>query len=44
MKYPRVPEGKKLIFRRYRTDKRKGKTLDAYMYGRRAWPILIDDV
>jgi hypothetical protein len=30
-----------LIFRRFRTDKRTGKVLDAYKYGLRAWPICI---
>ena len=33
---------KRLIFRRYRTDPRTGRVLDARHYGLRAWPIWID--
>ena len=36
-----VPEGYKLIFRRYRQDKKSNKTLDARQYGIKAWPILV---
>lgn len=41
-KVKRICNGK-LIFRRYRTDKRTGKTLDSYHYGIRAWPICLGD-
>lgn len=33
----------KLIFRRYRLDKRTGKRLDARQYGYRAWPICLGE-
>lgn len=34
------PKGN-VIFRRFRTDKRTGKTYDAWDYGLRGWPIRI---
>ncbi len=36
-----VPEGMKLIFRRYRKDPKSNKLLDARLYGCKAWPILV---
>jgi hypothetical protein len=36
----RVCNGK-LIFRRYRKDRRTGKQIDARVYGFNAWPICI---
>ena len=37
-----VPEGYKLIFRRFRKDKKTGQMLDAGKYGIKAWPILVE--
>jgi hypothetical protein len=39
-KYPDVPAGYVLIFRRYRTTA-SGEVLDARAYGLKAWPILV---
>ena len=36
------PPGKRLIFRRFRTDPRTNKVLDAHTYGLKAWPIYVD--
>ncbi|WP_165385587.1 hypothetical protein [Pseudoalteromonas phenolica] len=36
-----VPEGMKLIFRRYRKDPKSNQMLDARRYGCKAWPILV---
>lgn len=33
--------GYELIFRRYKTDPRSGKVLDAHWYGLRAWPMWV---
>jgi hypothetical protein len=33
--------GHVLIFRRFRTDPRTGKVLDAHWFGLRAWPIWV---
>lgn len=39
-----VPEGMKLIFRRWRKCPKSGQWLDAKHYGYRAWPILVPAV
>jgi len=36
-----VPDGMKLIFRRFRTCPKTGKQLDARTFGIKAWPILV---
>jgi len=36
-----VPDGCKLIFRRFRKDPRTGKQLNASHYGLKAWPIVV---
>lgn len=41
--YDPIPPGKKLIFRRYRTDPVTGEVRDAWLYHIKAWPILVDD-
>jgi hypothetical protein len=41
--YDPTPPGKKLIFRRYRVDPVTGELLDAWRYGIKAWPMLVDD-
>ena len=38
--YPKIPpEGKRVVFRAWRTDPVTGKRLYARDYGLRAWPI-----
>lgn len=36
-----VPDGMKLIFRRWRKCQKSGQWLDARQYGYKAWPILV---
>lgn len=36
-----VADGYTLIFRRFRRDPKSGKLLDAWKYGKKAWPIKI---
>jgi hypothetical protein len=41
--YDPLPPGKKLIFRPWITDPVTGKRLWARQYGRKAWPLIVDD-
>jgi hypothetical protein len=38
-----IPPGKKLIFRPWRVDPITGKRLYAAHYGKKAWPMIVDE-
>lgn len=40
---PPAPPGKRYIFRPWKTDPKTGERIHASRYGKRAWPILVDD-
>jgi hypothetical protein len=41
--YDPLPPGKKLIFRRFVHDPVTGEVRDAHKYGKRAFPLIVDD-